>query len=210
MTAHSRARRDTNHPPAAPSQGPAEDTSHAGLMEALADEKRTATLLAKVTYVARTRYGIQPQDSQDIFHESVATYLAIHTRYPAGDNHFGLLVGIFHRKSLEHLGAVRRTSRAAVRLVEKLRADRPQVARGEDPSGNVSDRVIRGEDAALIRSAIATLSPESREMLLTLAEGRATRLEMIQALGMNRNTFDTRLRALRLRLRKRLEISGVL
>lgn len=189
---------------------PAEDTSHDGLMEALADDRRTSSLLAKVTYVARTRYGIRAQDAQDIFHESVATYLQIHSRYPPRDNHFGILVGIFHRKALEHIGASQRSDRVAERFVARLRADRPNLARGEDPEGTVADKVIRSEDATLIRAAIDALTPEAREMLVSLAEGRATRLEMIRALGINRNTFDTRLRALRLRLKKNLETSGVL
>lgn len=187
-----------------------EDTSHDGLMAALADVQRTASLQAKVSYMARTRYGIRVHDAQDIFHESVATYLSIHSRYPAGDNHFGILVGIFQRKALEHLGARSRTDRVAERLVTRLRAENPNVSRGEDPEGTVTDRVIREEDAHLIRSAIESLAPDAREMLLSLAEGRTTRLELIRDLGINRNTFDTRLRALRLRLRKSLETSGVI
>lgn len=187
-----------------------EDTTHAGLMEALRDERRTAALLAKVSYMARTRYGIRAQDAQDIFHESVATYLQIHGRYPAGDNHFGLLVGIFQRKALEFIGASQRQGRVAERLVTRLRAERPAVARGEDPEGDVTERVIRDEDAMLIRDAIEALSPEAREMLLALAEGRTSRLGMIEDLGINRNTFDTRLRSVRLRLKKVLETAGVI
>lgn len=197
-------------PPAARAAMPAEDTTHAGLMVALADDARTSGLLAKVTWMARTRYGIRAEDAQDIFGESVATYLQVHGRYPPGDNHFGILVGIFHRKALEHLGQSQRTDRVAERLVRKLRADRPSVARGEDPSGTVADRVIRAEDASLIRAAIASLSDEGREMLLSLAEGRTTRLDLIRDLGINRNTFDTRLRTLRLRLKRALETAGVL
>jgi RNA polymerase sigma factor (sigma-70 family) len=196
--------------PAAGPRDPVEDTTHEGLMVALRDERRMAALLAKVTYMARTRYGIRAQDAQDIFHESVVTYLQIHGRYPPGDNHFGLLVGVFQRKALEFLGASQRKDRVAERLLARLRADRPDLARGEDPSGNVADCVIREEDARLIRAAIDALSPESRELVLALAEGRATRLEMIESLGMNRNTFDTRLRTVRLRLKKALETLGVL
>ena len=193
---------------AVPSVQTGEDTSHAGLMAALDDAKRTASLMAKVTYMARTRYGIRVQDAHDIFNDAVATYLVVHMRYPAEDNHFGLLVGIFHRKSLEFLGASKRANRVAERLVRKLRADRPTLARGEDPEGDVSDRVIRDEDATLIRHAVESLTPEGRDLLLALAEGRATRLEMIRSLGINRNTFDTRLRALRLRLLKTLRTPG--
>lgn len=188
----------------------AEDTSHAGLMDALGDEKRMSGLMAKMQFMARTRYGIRVQDAQDIFHEAVATYLSIHGRYPPRDNHFGILVGIFQRKALEFLDARQRDGRVAQRYVTRLQSDRPVVARGEDPEGDVAERVIREEDAALIRGAIVSLKGEGREMLLALAEGRSSRLEMIERLGLNRNTFDTRLRALRLKLKKSLEESGVL
>ena len=188
---------------------PVEDTTHAGLMLALADESLASALIAKVCFLARARYGILPQDAEDIFNESVLTYLAIHERYPPGDNHFGLLVGVFHKKSLEFLDSRDRQGRVARRFVARLQAERPDVARGEDPSGAAVDRVLREEDAALIRGAIATLSEDARELLLALAEGRMTRLEMIQALGINRNTFDTRLRAVRMRLKQVLAESGV-
>jgi len=189
---------------------PREDTSHAELMRALGDDHRASSLFSKLCFMARARYGILPQDGEDIFHEAVVTYLAIHERYPSGDNHFGLLVGVFHKKSLEFLDSQDRRGRVARRFVARLQADRPDVARGEDPSGPAVERVVREEDAALIRAAIATLSEEARELLLTLAEGRMTRLELIQALGINRNTFDTRLRGVRLRLKQTLSESGVI
>ena len=196
--------------PSQPANHPPEDTSHKALMKALADDERVGTLFSKLCFIARSRYGIRPQDAEDVFHEAVATYLAIHTRYPPGDNHFGLLVGVFHKKSLEFLDSQDRRGRVARRFTAKLQADRPEIARGEDPSGAAVDRVLRDEDASLIRAAIGAMSGEARELLLTLAEGRMTRLEMIEALGVNRNTFDTRLRGVRLRLQKALLDSGVL
>jgi RNA polymerase sigma factor (sigma-70 family) len=187
-----------------------EQTDHAALMAALGNDARASTLFSKLCFVARARYGILPQDAEDIFHEAVVTYLAIHQRYPPQDNHFGILVGVFHKKSLEFLDSQERQGRVTRRFVARLQADRPDVARGEDPSGPAVDRVVREEDAALIRSAIASLSTEAREFLLTLAEGGTTRLELIEALGINRNTFDTRLRGVRLRLKRTLADSGVL
>jgi RNA polymerase sigma factor (sigma-70 family) len=195
--------------PAADAGQPREDTSHQALMKALGDDDRASSLFSKLCFMARARYGILPQDSEDIFHEAVVTYLAIHERYPPGDNHFGLLVGVFHKKSLEFLDGQDRRGRVVRRFVARLKADRPDMARGEDPSGAAADRVVREEDAALIRSAISMLTPEARELLLTLAEGRMTRLELIEALGINRNTFDTRLRGVRLRLKRTLAESGV-
>jgi DNA-directed RNA polymerase specialized sigma24 family protein len=62
----------------------------------------------------------------------------------------------------------------------------------------------------LIRGAIECLPEDSQEILLDLAEGRVTRLEMIDRMGINRNTFDSRLRSLRLKLRQQLLDDGVL
>jgi DNA-directed RNA polymerase specialized sigma24 family protein len=193
-----------------PARRRGEDTSRDGLLEALGDAGRTEALATKLAFMARTRFGIRAEDARDLFHESVATYLTIRDRYPEGDNHFGILVGVFHRKALESLDARKRDGRIAQRYVARLQSDRPVVARGEDPEGDVAERVIREEDAALIRRVLATLSGEGRELLLALAEGRATRLELIEQLGINRNTFDTRLRALRLRLKRHLEEAGIL
>ncbi len=191
-------------------QRPPEDTTHSGLMAALGDETRATALLSKVCFLARARYGILPQDAEDIFSDSVVTYLKIHQRYPLNENHFGILVGVFHKKSLEFLDGRDRSVRVARRFIARLQAERPELARGEDPSGAAVERVLREEDATLIRAAIASLPVDTRELLLKLAEGGMTRLEMIEALGINRNTFDTRLRAVRLRLKEALENSGVL
>ena len=187
-----------------------EDTTHPALMAALNDERRTLELKGKVCAGARMRYGIQLHDAEDIFHEAVLTYLVIHGRYSERDNHFGLLVGIFHKKSLEFLGREERQSRVARRMVHNLQANQPELARGEDPRGPAVERVIRDEDAELIRGAISGLTEESQEILLDLAEGRISRLEMIDKLGINRNTFDSRLRSLRLKLKQQLTDDGVL
>lgn len=179
-------------------------------MQDLGDESATSSFLARVCFIARARYGILPQDAEDIFHEAVATYLTIHSRYDANDNHYGLLVGIFHKKALEHLGARDRAGRMARRFVTRLRSERPVTARGEDPTGTTAEIVIREEDAKLIRDAIDSMHEDGREMLLALAEGRLSRLEMIEKLDVNPNTFDTRLRALRQKLRRKLMRIGVL
>ena len=187
-----------------------EDTSHEALMATLENEAASRTLFAKASFIARARYGLRLEDAEDVYHDAVATYLGIHSRYGPSDNHFGLLVGIFHKKVLEHLGARDRNGRVARRFVARLRSDRPGMVRGEDPKGPAVERVIRAEDANLIRSAIESLNEEGRTMLIALAEGRLSRLEMIAELGVNRNTFDTRLRALRLKLKERLSRVGVL
>jgi DNA-directed RNA polymerase specialized sigma24 family protein len=186
-----------------------EDTSHQGLMAALADEARVKKLQAKVCFLARARYGILPQDAEDIFHDAVATYLVIRNRYGSKDNHFGLLVGIFHKKALEFLDVRDRQGRIAKRFVNRLRAARPDVARGEDPYGTADERIIRSEEAGLIQEVVAELPEEWREVLLAIAEKRETRLSVIERMQMNRNTFDTRVRRWRLELKKKLLDSGI-
>ena len=179
-------------------------------MRDLGDEEAAGSFLARVCFIARARYSILPQDAEDIFHDAVATYLSVHARYDGNDNHYGLLVGIFHKKALEHLGARDRAGRMARRFVTRLQSERPVAARGEDPNGTTAEIVVREEDAKLIRDAIDSMHEEGRELLLSLAEGRLSRLEMIERLDINANTFDTRLRALRLKLRRKLLRHGVL
>lgn len=187
-----------------------QDVSHKALMSALASERHTETLFSKTCFIARSCYGIRPQDAEDVFHDAVVTYLQIYKRYPAKDNHFGLLVGIFHKKCLEFLDSRDRRGRIARRFTAKLQADRPAIARGEDPCGTTIDRVLRDEDARLIREVITAIEPGKLEVLLTLAEGRKTRIELIEEQGVNRNTFDTRLRKTRLELQGSLTSIGVL
>lgn len=209
-TLSNRAKTLSKNPTAKRPKRRREDTSHEALLAALNDERRTLELKGKVCANARSRFGIQLHDAEDIFHEAVLTYLGIHSRYGQRDNHFGLLVGIFHKKCLEFLGRVERRGRVNRRMAANLQANQPFVARGEDPKGPAVERVIRREDAALIRDAIHSLEDESQEILLDLAEGRVSRLEMIDRMGINRNTFDSRLRSLRLRLKRELAENGVL
>ena len=50
----------------------------------------------------------------------------------------------------------------------------------------------------------AAAAVDAREALLPLAEGRHSRLDLIARLGVNRNTYDSRLRVARNRLRRDL------
>jgi DNA-directed RNA polymerase specialized sigma24 family protein len=183
-------------------------TSRSALLGALEDEKRVQKLMSKAGFIGRLRYGLQLQDIEDVFQAAVATYLEIGERYPEQDNHFGILIGIFHKKCLEFLDRRERRGRVTGRFVVRLKGDRPVVARGEDPSGTTADRVVRSEDALLIRAAIDTLSPSALELVLTFAEA-SSRLQLIGLLGLNKNTFDSRLRTARLKLKQHLEERGV-
>ncbi len=197
-----------SHPgPTTPDASP--DVSHAALMRDLADVESVKRLLATLSARARTRHGIAASDADDIFQDAVVTYLLVQGRYPGLVNHVALLVGIFQKKSLMFLTDASKRGRQPGRLVARLRADRPAVARGEDPLGTTLDDVVRKETCSLIRDAIASMAEDRRELLLALAERRASRRELIAAMGLNPNTFDSRLRSARLRLRGDLRRVGV-
>lgn len=186
-----------------------EKNDRAALMAALADEVLVNKLCAKMCFLARSRYGMLPQDGEEVFHEAVLTYLLVGERYPATDNHFGLLVGIFHKKAFESMKKSGRRESMAQKLLNRLRGECPDKANGQDPQGSAADIVVRSEQACLIRRAIKSFDCEELRWLLLMAEGHKTRLQLIEELGINRNTFDTRIRDTRLRLRQLLQESGV-
>jgi len=199
-------RPDSNRPPA---DAPVAGTSHADVLRALGDAERTRSMLEDFRGYARRRQGLSAADADDVFQDSVATYLVVRLRYPADANHFGLLFGIGRMKARMLLRRVASRGRAKRRFADLLRARRPEAARGEDAGGTVLDRVVRAESSALIRGVLASIATERREMLLALAERRSSRLEMIAAAGAKPSTFDTRLRSARLGLLRSLRAAGV-
>jgi DNA-directed RNA polymerase specialized sigma24 family protein len=199
-----RTDRPASTPPDAGSRDP-----HAELMRDLSDVERVKRMLAVLRSRARTRHGIAGADAEDIFQDSVLTYLHVHGKYSGVESHAALLFGIFHKKSLMFLTGVAKRSRQSGRLAERLLADRPAVARGEDPCGTTLDGLVRKETCSLIRRVVESMAQDRRELLLALAERRASRRELMAAMGLNPNTFDSRLHAARLRLRSRLRTAGV-
>jgi RNA polymerase sigma factor (sigma-70 family) len=170
------------------------------LAATLANSDQEARLRAMVTAVARRRYGVHAVDAEDVFQDSVVTYLRIRNRYPADANHFGLFVGIFHRTTLTSL----KRSRRRLGVLERLATRLAHAQRTPDPASAPDAAALSVERAAAIRAAVATLDRDAREALLPLAEGRHSRLDLIARLGINRNTFDSRLRVARNRLRRDL------
>ena len=154
-----------------------------------------------VTAIGRRRYRMSADDAEDVFQDSVLTYLLSRNRYPAGSNHFGVLVGVFHRKALASLRRSRRRVRSFERVARRLASAR----RAPEPPDAA---MIRAERSAAIQAAVNALADDVRETLLCLAEGRHRRFELIERLGINRNTFDSRLHVARKRLRQHLARRG--
>jgi RNA polymerase sigma factor (sigma-70 family) len=210
--AESRARHRRAATPAGGIAGPAVALLQPGrtgcdagdLASTLASSALHAKLFDMVCSVVRRRYGIRAEDAEDVFQDAVVTYLEVRERYPAGANHFGLLVGISHRKALKALAG----SRKRARRLELLAARVALEQRGRDPIHSPEWPVIRDERDAAIRKAIAALPHPARETLLSIAEGTERRLELIARLGVNRNTFDSRLHVARTALRRDLARRG--
>jgi DNA-directed RNA polymerase specialized sigma24 family protein len=93
--------------------------------------------------------------------------------------------------------------------MERLRETAPHRVQGLVIDESVLDAIVRIEEADAVRAALAELSTEAHALLLMLAEQEVTRLKLIEILGVNRNTFDTRLRALRRKLKQLLREHGV-
>ena len=174
------------------------------LAAALSNSSQEADLRAMVTAVARRRYGIRAADAEDVFQDSVLTYLRIRGRYPADANHFGLFVGIFRRTVLTSLRRSRRRLGVLARLAERLE----HAQRKFDPADAPDAAALSVERAAAIRAAVATLDRDARDALLPLADGQHSRFDLIARLGINRNTYDSRLRVARKRLRRNLVARG--
>lgn len=190
--------------------GTREDQSHAALLAALADARRTARLVAMAAAIARSRRGIRTDDAEDLFHDAVVTYLQIQSRYPDEVNRFGLLVGIFHKKVLEFTATSQRRQRGLERFARRLASDRGHSLPGRDTAAPADGSIIREETSAAIRASIASLPEGIRSVLVALAEGRKRRLELVRELGISCNTFDSRLHVARERLRRRAVAAGAM
>jgi DNA-directed RNA polymerase specialized sigma24 family protein len=123
-----------------------------------------------------------------------------------------IIYGIFRRRcqviskrELSH----DRQRRKFRRIMERLRETAPHRLQGLVIDESVLDAIVRIEEADAVRAALAELSTEAHALLLMLAEQEVTRLKLIEILGVNRNTFDTRLRALRRKLKQLLREHGV-
>lgn len=160
-------------------------------------------LRGRLIWVAQKRYGIQPHDAEDALHNAMATYMEIGGRYPADENHGGIATGIFYKKCLEHIDRSAREQRKLQRAVGAARAGRngssAVVLDGEMRTPQPEEELMEAERSADVRAALAALSSEHRELVGHIANG-ASRQELIERYGVCKNTFDTRLRNLRLKL----------
>jgi len=170
----------------------------------LGSSLRVARLRREVTRIARRRLGIRADDAEDLFQDSVVAYLEMRHSHRPDENHLALFVGVLHRMARASLATARRRARGLDRWATRFTHDR----RGLDARSSPDAGARRAERDAAIRGAIAAMSHDVREALIALADGRCRRLELIAQLGINRNTFDSRLHKARSRLRCELARRG--
>ena len=183
------------------------------MIHRLTERRSYEQVRRKLTYFAWRKYRIDSEHAEDIVQNAVATYCEVKGRYVAEENQYGILVGIFYKKCLEYIDQAQRESRQLKTFCTKADAQRenhwltPEETREQK---SVLGDLVRREDGRIILTALADLRPESREMFRLMAEEELDRKDMIQRTGVNKNTFDTRLRTARIELRDELRKKGVL
>jgi len=177
------------------------------MIQQLSDTDTFRKIHEKLVYLAWHKYRIRRDFSEDIIQIAITTYCEVKERYAGEENQYGILLGIFNKKCLEHID---RSVREKRKFDKYLR--RPEVHQANpwlDPEGNgasqgILEDLVNREEGRLILSAISNLRPEAREMFRLLVEEEMGRQGLINHYGVNKNTLDSRLHVFRGELRSLL------
>jgi RNA polymerase sigma factor (sigma-70 family) len=182
------------------------------VLETFSDVHSAERLRRQLLQLARSRYGISADAAEDVVQNALTSYLEVRHRYDASSNSQAILFGIFFKKCLEHIDRTCREKRRlhrycatpdAARQNPWIRPDAP----AETPG--VLSQLIRNEEGCRIQAAIERLRPASRSLVQMIVTRGLGRQALIQDLGINRNTLDSRLHACRRELRGLLAHDGV-
>jgi len=177
------------------------------VVDLLSSSEAADRLRSRLTQLAWKRYSIRADAAEDVIQNAVAAYLEVRGRYEKDTNSTAILYGIFFRKCLEYISASVREDRRmrrycvtpdAARENAWIHPDRP----GQAPS--VLSELIDREDASTISGAFEKLRPNSRRLAWLITQRGMKRQELIEHLGVNPNTLDSRLLACRKELRSLL------
>ena len=177
----------------------------------LQGEDRVA-LESRLLYLAWRWYRITSGEAEDILQAALLAYLQVKDRYEKPEEHTVILVGIFRTKCREHLAKLARASRGLRALKQAARAgeaDIPVIPPASSSEAGVLAEMVDDEDGRLILEALAQLRPKAREMFELIIDKGASRQDLIEHYGINKNTLDSRLRAYRTELRDILRSRGV-
>ncbi len=169
-------------------------------------------LRSRLLYFAGRWYGMANDVAEDIAQDALLTFIQVRDRYPDPAEHRAILVGIFRNKCREYIAkdvrAVRglKALRSATEAGDPKVASKPTLASRDD--GILHDLVHR-ENGGIILEALSSLRPKAREMFRLILEEGCSRAELVERMGLNRNTLDSRLHAYRAELRDILARRGV-
>lgn len=175
------------------------------------DGKLIEDTRARLIYLAWRRYRIPKETAEDLVQNALATFIEVRDRYAKVEEHPRVLTGVFRNKCREHIDFRVREQKKFRELASSADARReiPTVAPdGARPDQGVLDQLVRGEEAAIILEALAELRPEAREMFELIVEDGASRKDLIERYGLNKNTLDSRLHVYRRELRTLLARRG--
>ncbi len=181
-------------------------------MTGLLGGEERADLEARLLYLAWRWYRIPSDTAEDIVQTAMMTFIEVCERYPNPDEHSVILVGIFRNKCREYIARTMRTARGLRALrtaAQSGTATIPVLPAESTPEDGVLHELVNREDGSLILSALSELRPKAREMFSLIVEKGATRQDLIDHYGINKNTLDSRLHAYRKELREILSKRGL-
>jgi RNA polymerase sigma factor (sigma-70 family) len=182
------------------------------MIRSLTERRAFEQARERLVYLAWRKYGISSEDAEDVVQNAVTTYCEVRARYAGEKNQYAILVGIFYKKCLEFIYRSKREQRQ-FRSYCSATNSRPGILRPS--SGDVTRNIgvlsnlVSQEEGRMILAALAEVRPQARALFRPMIEEELERREMIRQLGVNKNTFDTRLRAARKELRELLRCKGV-
>lgn len=182
------------------------------MLTELLDPKFEASLRRRLIRRAWRRYRIPTDPAQDVFQDSWAALLEALPRYGSDCRPVAVLTTIFWKKCATWIERQCRWRRRLAEILEHLDALHPGHAHltdGEPAEPSVLEELVQNEDSRTILLVLRELRPESRQILLDLATTPGGRQALIERLGVNKNTLDSRLHAARTELREHLARHGI-
>ncbi len=181
-------------------------------MTSFLESGERAKVEGRLLYLAWRRYRIPSYVAEDLVQSALVTFLEVKDRYPEEQDHARILVGIFRNKCREHVETCVRTERRSRAIRQAGGASWGRVLHAPDSASGdegVLEELVRQEDASFLRRALSDLRPSAKEMFRLIVDEGASRKDLIERYGLNKNTLDSRLHTYRREFRQILSRRGI-